>query len=477
MNSYPNCARYLVPAMLATLLAAASSAASPPLTAVEAWLAQRAISLKSVQAGAGFEDLQPMKSVLKNVRVLGLGEASHGQREFFQFKHRMLEFLVTQMGYTAFSLEASYPACLAINDYVMYGKGDPAKALAGQGFNQFDTEEVLEMVQWMRAYNRALPENRRIKFLGYDMQVQFQSAIEAVTQYVGQVAPQHLPQVERALAPLKEQSGKPLPITTQTAPKRSESLARLNRLYLLLQSNRQAFVKQTSQWQFDVVLLQARVLEQVGSFRTAMTDAAHKARELKVSPPTLPEWVAAAGLRDVYMAENVLAQLKMLGPNARMIVGGHNGHVQLGPWGQGVPDLAQVKIAAMGGMLREQLGDAYYALGFDFYEGAFQANEQDKSGAQEFVLPPAAEGSLAWHLHKAASGRNIENFLLDLRGAPQQGPVAAWLSEPLGIAMLTGQFSRERTRPNSQALITLKDYFDGLLFVKQTQRSRSNPTS
>ena len=115
---------------------------------VQEWLANHSIPLKSLQAGTGFDDLKPLKSVLKNVRILGLGEASHGQREFFQFKHRMLEFLVTQMGFTAFSLEASYPACMNINEYVVYGKGDPGKALTSNGFSQFDTQEVLEMVEW-----------------------------------------------------------------------------------------------------------------------------------------------------------------------------------------------------------------------------------------------------------------------------------------------------------------------------------------
>src|SRR5689334_16326919 len=59
---------------------------------VTAWLKQHAITIKSVEAGNGFDDLQPLKRVLADVRVVGLGEATHGTREFFQFKHRMVEF-------------------------------------------------------------------------------------------------------------------------------------------------------------------------------------------------------------------------------------------------------------------------------------------------------------------------------------------------------------------------------------------------
>ena len=64
---------------------------------VIAWLGENAIPVKSVVAGNGFDDLQPLKDILKDVRLVGLGEATHGTREFFQFKHRLLEFLAQEI--------------------------------------------------------------------------------------------------------------------------------------------------------------------------------------------------------------------------------------------------------------------------------------------------------------------------------------------------------------------------------------------
>ena len=69
--------------------------------AVTKWLSGNVIPLKTVEAGHGFADLQPLKKVLKSARLVGLGEATHGSREFFQMKHRMLEFLVKEMGFNA----------------------------------------------------------------------------------------------------------------------------------------------------------------------------------------------------------------------------------------------------------------------------------------------------------------------------------------------------------------------------------------
>jgi erythromycin esterase len=107
---------------------------------VVAWLRENAVPLKTVEAGNGFDDLQPLKRVLRDVRFVGLGEATHGTREFFQFKHRMVEFLVREMGFRVFAIEASYSACQNINDYVMSKTDDGAKALDSQGFWTWNTE-------------------------------------------------------------------------------------------------------------------------------------------------------------------------------------------------------------------------------------------------------------------------------------------------------------------------------------------------
>jgi len=369
--------------------------------AVRDWLASRAVPLKSVQAGTGFDDLKPLKSVLKNVRIVGLGEASHGQREFFQFKHRMLEFLVTQMGFTAFSLEASYPACMNINEYVVYGKGDPRKALTSQGFEQFDTQEIFEMVEWMRQYNSKLPEAKRIKFFGYDMQGQYHYAMDAISAYLKKISPDKVTEAETAFAVLKAGRGKATPLSAQSAEEQAKSVARLDNLHSFLMTNRDKFVRQTSEWDFNVVRLHARVLVQGANYAAASSQGIRKfqADKDKKDKSVYQFLGDAIALRDLYMAENVGTQLKMLGPKARMVAGGHNGHVQIGLWGDGIPDFKGLKLQSMGGFLRKKFGDAYYALGFDFDRGSFQAlgpGEKGRLVLQEFQMPPASEGSAAW---------------------------------------------------------------------------------
>ena len=77
------------------------------------WLAGRAGRLDTLEPGAPVADLEPLRLALDGVRVVGLGEATHGTREFFLLKHRLLRFLVEELGYTVLAMEASVAAAEA----------------------------------------------------------------------------------------------------------------------------------------------------------------------------------------------------------------------------------------------------------------------------------------------------------------------------------------------------------------------------
>jgi hypothetical protein len=73
------------------------------------WLKNEVLPSKTPDAGHGFDDLLPFKAVVGNARIVALGEATHGTSEFFRSKHRMLEFLASEMGFTIFAIEDDMP--------------------------------------------------------------------------------------------------------------------------------------------------------------------------------------------------------------------------------------------------------------------------------------------------------------------------------------------------------------------------------
>jgi len=154
-----------VSVLLAALIWPAAAQETKP---VEEWIASHAVPLTTPAAGHGFKDMEPLKQAVGNARIVSLGEATHGTREFFQLKHRMLEFLATEMGFSIFSIEANMPEAYRLNDFVLNGKGDPAALIHGMYFWTWDTKEVLDMVLWMRQFNQS--GKGRIQFTGFDMQ-------------------------------------------------------------------------------------------------------------------------------------------------------------------------------------------------------------------------------------------------------------------------------------------------------------------
>lgn len=415
---------------------------------VARWIADNAFPLKSVEAGHGFEDLQPLKEILRDVRIIGLGEATHGSREFFQFKHRMLEFLVEEMGYTVFGIEASYPACYKINDYVLYGKGDRDKALAGQGFWTWNTEEVAAMIDWMREYNTDAPEEKKVQFLGYDIQ-NIDLGMELIINYLKKIAPGYVEKAEAAMMPFIDRYSQ---MKWQQKPEEEKAEIRAHLLAMIgfLSFNQTRFSRLSSPAEFDFVLQHARVLLQLyNSYSIPWKEMQADENRYKN--------------RDYYMAENIEYLFNRWKPGAKMVVWAHNGHIFRGsPF-------------AMGTYLDQVFGDAYYALGFVFSEGGFQAingdRESSRKGLVDFTLKPAPEGYLSWYFKKAGIG----DCVIDFRSVSGDGVVGEWLKAAIPMRSLGSMYSEKWELKNFSRPTVLADYYDGMVFIDTTTRARPQP--
>ena len=159
------------------------------------WIRNAAIPLTGSTPGEGYEDLRPLKNLVRNARIVALGEGTHGTSEFFRMKHRILEFLASEMGFTIFSIEANMPEAYRVNDFVLTGQGDPKALLKGMYFWTWNTQEVLDMILWMRDFNQS--GKGRIEFTGFDMQTP-NIAMQIVRTFVTANDPDVLPDVIRA---------------------------------------------------------------------------------------------------------------------------------------------------------------------------------------------------------------------------------------------------------------------------------------
>ena len=64
----------------------------------------RAAPLATTEPGGNRDDLAAFGKAVGDARIVSLGEATHGTREFFQLKHRLLEYLVAEKGFTVLAM-------------------------------------------------------------------------------------------------------------------------------------------------------------------------------------------------------------------------------------------------------------------------------------------------------------------------------------------------------------------------------------
>ena len=126
------------------------------------WLASHAYPLT---------DMEPLRPVLGSATVVGLGDGTHGTHEFFEIKVRMIEFLVREKGFTAIALEGPFADFNRLNDYVLGGPGDPHTILLNRqnGYWMWASEEIVDLANWMRAYNASRGDRPPVQIFGFDV--------------------------------------------------------------------------------------------------------------------------------------------------------------------------------------------------------------------------------------------------------------------------------------------------------------------
>ena len=116
-----------------------------------------------------------MDEIVGDARIVALGEATHGTAEFFRMKHRLFEYLVERKGFTVLAFEANWPSDVEFLDHhIKTGAGNAHPAPGA-----WRTEEVRDLIAWMRAYNSAPGRAKMLSFSGFGIHGSAQCVIDA----------------------------------------------------------------------------------------------------------------------------------------------------------------------------------------------------------------------------------------------------------------------------------------------------------
>ena len=264
------------------------------------------------------EPVQSM-TIPDGVRVVALGEASHGNSEFQQLKLDVFKLLVENEGVKAFALEGDFGGCEMVNRYIHGGAGTAEEAAANIGFAIYRTDEMAELISYMREYNEKAPEGEDLRFYGFDMQRGL---------YTYQFLLEECQKLGVSTAEIE-----PLVIDNDwnpeyDYPQRQERFEQIKEILETKEEN-------------DLGVHLAELLIQ-----NCQLNSGEGANE---------EYIL---LRDSFMKENtlwILEQEEKLGRKC-IFVSGHNGHVE-----------KLTSSGNMGGLLYEELEHGYYVIGTDFY--------------------------------------------------------------------------------------------------------------
>lgn len=380
----------------------------------KAWLKKNIHILKTTNPDeTDNTDLEILDDLVGDTQVVALGEITHGAKEVFELKNRMIRYLVQNRGYDVFSMEENEPECYAINQNVLVNGEDNIEEQMKRYFIwPWQTKQVEAMLKWMKNYKQG---GGKIQFTGFDKQIN-QGIFRMLTDMFTEEHPQYL-----------------LPLDS-------------------IKSETMVFMQNAMMNGFKPDSTMKNNIEESIDRLSLMTDKEQwKNKEfldlnLKILNQSLD-----IQERDHYMADNFLDIIDK-NNQSKFIIWAHNTHIgKTKKW--------------LGEYLSKALGKDYLKIGFVIDNGEYTAWD-NAGGVKTFKVQPAFLGTLDYYLNSI----DIPLFIMDLRKVrADNSKEAEWIKGRI-LERKTGSGYIE----NEFAPFDINKY-DILIFIKHVNASELIP--
>ena len=403
------------------------------------WASIHAITVDRLDFSAPVAGLEGLRSSIGSARIVGLGESRHDSREQLVLKGMVVRYLVEDLGFRALILEESVPHAESLDRYVRSGEGDLRDLMNGlAGWYLWDTEEMLEVIRWIRGFNADREPDQHVRIFGVDITAPA-LGVESVLESL-EIAGANTRVDARALG-LDLQQGDFWPTTWEryaalSDQRRQELGNNYDELISVVTDQRMRIVEALSEEAFERALLMA----EIGRAGSALFSSASREE--------------GGAIRERGMAQATLRILEREIPGGKAILWAHNLHVATSSFR--MPGLAEGALEPMGVQLRDELGDAYIAIGGTFGSGTYPADLPPGERVFEVASEDVMDGALA--------GVDVPIFLIDLRGVEQSSAAARWLQQ-----------DREWIAQDSRAVLAPSAAFDLVYYVQEISRSQPTP--
>ena len=277
--------------------------------------------------------------------IIGLGEATHGSKEFFDAKYRIFKYLVENHGFQVFAFEADFGESLFLNEAIQAGKVSEIKdiMISKMHFWTWRTAEVQELLEWMAEYNQGKNDDKKIHYMGIDCQFNtYHPAL--ILDYISQTSQSLYDFSKDILDEVEAASNDRYANLSQT--QYEELLTEVEILIDTIASHEQELVSGSSYNEFMLNQQMLNVMKQslIVGYKSSIGDR-------------------SINYRDEFMAENAIWLIDYFKTN-KIAIWAHNYHVS---------NTGSYDGGSMGFHLKDSLNSDYKILGFSFSGGSFTA--------------------------------------------------------------------------------------------------------
>ncbi|MDR0227848.1 MAG: erythromycin esterase family protein [Flavobacteriaceae bacterium] len=402
------------------------------------WITENSITIEDASPDSElviFNRIMPMK--FDKAKIYGFGEASHNTKEFFDIKAKFFKYLVKNKGLKAFVMEESYQAEAGINEWIKGGVGDKKTIANNFNLGFWYTQEIIDLLEWMRNYNIGKPKEEQITFYGIDMQIGRKLNLE----------------IRDFVLSNKIQVDKNLLLVADSCSNKKIDYEKPDDWWQLQVPKLYQLKQQILHSNLDPEKL--KTVERPLNYLISYTEYAVSNKE---------KFSVSEEYRDLKMFENVKYIVDQQAENEKVFIWAHNEHIN-----KKERNYSGSGILNLGRHLKDYYRDDYYSVGFDFGTGKIQGYVQDKKNGnywKTYHITKPFSNTYASTL--AAIDKDV--FFIDMENAYANEPTQFFSKKAKALLIGVGGY---QPKPLYKTLTTkiFTETYDGLIFVKEVSPS------
>lgn len=392
-------------------------------------------------------DLDPFVEQAGDRRLVLLGEATHGTKEFYEWRAEITRRLITEKNFSFIAVEGDWNAFVPANRYIKNLPGAPASAADALDRMErwpewmWQNAVMKDFLEWLRTHNDDMDEGRKVGIYGMDI-YGAAASLEKAPGYLEALDPDGARDLEADLDCFAPYAGNPRSYITDMTQGRVDCSDGLSRSLGMLAENKDAFrEKDPKAW------LHAKQ-------NTAVVFRAEKHYRMMTNRD-FSSWNARA--RNFY--ETVERLMEYYGSDARGIAWAHNTHMG-DARATGTDPASDTVMENIGMHARKAMGrENVFILGFGTHRGTVSAARMWEGSREEMTVPEAAPGSLEDILNR--TGIRSALFFSD------ETKAIGFSEDPIGHRAIGVTYDPEDERGNYVPTLWPERY-DAFFFIDKT---------